>query len=295
MIGYVTLLFLCVGGIAAYAYYKKSDFGKADKAYRTPRHLQYSFILRNTTGRVAANAKLWTFAPVKQTAYQLCHAIEASHPFQTSVDHLGNQILEFTFEALPPFATKVVSIRASLGLADNSQPIHAEHEAHFLKASQYIDSNHPGIVAQADKITSHRGDRAASDLFNWVALNMKYTGYRRDGLGANYALQHMQGDCTEFASLFAALCRAKKIPARTVGGYFVTQDAILKPDEFHNWSEFYHGNRWHLADPQKKYFKQNPSAYIAFKIMDDLQAETKEVYIRYRVGGEGLQASMNGS
>ena len=53
--------------------------------------------------------------------------------------------------------------------------------------------------------------------------------------GALYAAKTKTGECSEYADLFVALCRAKKIPARTVSGY--VKEEALAPK--HAWTEVY--------------------------------------------------------
>lgn len=64
-------------------------------AYTLPRQVTYEFTLQNMGPQVLQKAELRTYAPVKQTANQRCDAITASHPFELSIDDLGNQILYF--------------------------------------------------------------------------------------------------------------------------------------------------------------------------------------------------------
>ncbi len=55
-----------------------------------------------------------------------------------------------------------------------------------------------------------------------------------------------QGDCTEFAVLTAALCRASGIPARIVVGVAYVDEFMGYENVFggHAWTEAYVGNRW---------------------------------------------------
>lgn len=53
--------------------------------------------------------------------------------------------------------------------------------------------------------------------------------------GAAAAIRSKKGDCAEYASLFVALCRAKKIPAKVVVGYV----AVSTEYPGHAWAEVY--------------------------------------------------------
>jgi transglutaminase superfamily protein len=87
----------------------------------------------------------------------------------------------------------------------------------FLKPSPYIESNDVKIKSLAGEITADKRaawDKAAS-LFDWVRANVKYE-FAEQIKPATAALQDGEGDCEELSSLFIALCRASKIPARAV-------------------------------------------------------------------------------
>jgi hypothetical protein len=57
-------------------------------------------------------------------------------------------------------------------------------------------------------------DRTAA-IFDWVRENVKYE-FAEQIKPAVAALKDGQGDCEELSSLFIAICRASKIPARAV-------------------------------------------------------------------------------
>lgn len=268
--------------------------GETVDAYTLPRQIQYSFTIRNKSGRVARDAMLWTVAPVKRTATQYCEKITASHPYTLTVDELGNQILCFRFDTVAPYAAKVVSIQADLKIAEKPVPQNLEYVEIFLQPAEYVESDHPDIQAQAAKLKAASVPETARKIYDWVANNLKYAGFLSREQGALVALKNRRGDCTEYMVLFAALCRANRIPARCVGGWICTGNAILAPAGYHNWAEFHHQGRWRLADPQKKCFETAPQAYIAMKIFGQGGEDAAYSFHRFRIVGEGLVASMNG-
>lgn len=103
----------------------------------------------------------------------------------------------------------------------------------FMKKSPYIDIELSEIRRVAKEIAAQNHDNAwahVESLFDWVRKNIEY----RNGpiLDIKTALKKRQGDCEEMTSIFVALCRASKIPAR----------CVWIPD--HCYPEFY------LEDPQ---------------------------------------------
>ena len=93
--------------------------------------------------------------------------------------------------------------------------------------------------------------------------------------------------------LFAALCRANKIPARCVSGYLSKEDGLLKPGAFHNWAEFYHEGAWWISDPQNGDFMKDLSGHIAMRIIHGLENLTIPRFDRFLIRGEGMKGRMN--
>ncbi len=86
----------------------------------------------------------------------------------------------------------------------------------YLAPSPYIESNDAKIQSLAKEVVAGKAaawDRALA-IYDWVRAHVKY----EDGpiKGALAALKDGTGDAEELTSLFIALCRANKIPARVV-------------------------------------------------------------------------------
>lgn len=265
----------------------------AQSNYTIPRQIQYSFTLRNKTNRLIEKAEFLTYAPVKATSTQRCVKIETSHPYELISDELGNQILRFSFEKIPPYAVRIVHIKANLLLSEQPEPISVDSIDRFLCPERFIESDSPEIRRLANILTKSDQSKTAESAFNWVSENVKYSGYLRNDHGALYALRNKRGDCTESMYLFTALCRANHIPAQGIGGYVCPENTVLRPEDYHNWAEFYQDGAWRIADPQKKTFTQNQSDYIAMKIMGTPADNPMGEFERFRSVGEGLDIVMN--
>lgn len=257
------------------------------------RQIQYSFTLQNKTNRLLKEAEFWTYAPVRQTSVQRCVRLEASHPYQLILDDLGNQILHFTLNNLPPYATKIITIKADLALSDTPNMIPIQDLQPFLRAEDYIESDDPGLSQFAKRFKAPNPTKIAEDIFHWVADNVQYAGYLKNDRGALYALRNKKGDCTEFMYLFVALCRVNHIPARGIGGYVYSENNILKPDAYHNWEKFYDDGVWKIADPQKKVFMQIQSNYIAMRLIGESPRNPMGKLHRFQFTGNGLKVKMN--
>ncbi len=88
----------------------------------------------------------------------------------------------------------------------------------YLGPSPYIESQNYQIKKVARDILADKQDLSAwkqvEAIYDWVRQHVQY----KNGplKGALRALKDGSGDCEELTSLFIALCRANKIPARTV-------------------------------------------------------------------------------
>jgi len=166
-------------------------------------------------------------------------------------DNIGNQILHFAFEGIPPHGIKIVTIAANLMLSDKANPIQIDNVPAYIEPQKYIEADHAEIKKLAADLNASTPMKTAQKTFQWVSKNTNYAGYIKNDRGALYALRQKKGDCTEFMYLFVALCRANRIPARPIGEYICRNNCILKPSGYHNWAEFYDAGSWYIV-----YFRQ---------------------------------------
>lgn len=261
--------------------------------YSIPRQIQYQFTLQNKTNRLVTNAEFWAHAPVKQTPTQRLSQIESSYPHELITDSFGNQILHFTFDKFPPYATSIIAVKTELLLSTTPNSLAVPDLQTFLSPEKYIESDNPELRRLAQTLKAATPLQTAENIFNWVAGNIRYAGYLQNARGALYALQNRKGDCTEFMYLFAALCRANNIPARCIGGYISTQNKILKPGDYHNWAEFYLDGAWRISDPQNKVFMKDQANYIAMRLISASTDSSIAQFNKFRFEGAGLKVKMN--
>lgn len=255
--------------------------GEAELAYPIIRRLQFTLTVHNPSNRLVENATLQAYAPVSQTASQKCLELETSHPSELTVDELGNQLLHFAFDPLPPFSTRIVTIRATLALSETPNPLEEARPERFLSPEPLIEADHPEIRRLAQTLAGPTPADTVQNLFDWVAANVRYAGYLKDDRGALYALRNRQGDCTEYMSLFVALCRASGIPARGVAGYVYGESRVVDPADFHNWAEVHLGGAWQVVDPQERVFRESVERFLAFRLLGSADAAAG---IRHRFG-----------
>ena len=116
----------------------------------------------------------------------------------------------------------------------------------------YVDPFYPDIVALAERLwneTSGNLIAYARACFDWTAQNLTYSHSVHAGMQTmDYILRNRVTDCSNFASVFISLLRAKGIPARHV--------SMISPwlkndfDRRHSRAEFYiPAYGWIPADP----------------------------------------------
>lgn len=260
------------------------------------RSVQFGFTIKNQTNRVLDDVNLWVYGPVmRSSGFDCCEALEVFQPFEIKDDSIGNQIMMFHIDQLPPYVNKVVQIKVELTVSENDGSM--DKPELFLKIEPFIESDHPEIHEKAITLKGATSLDTARNIYDWVANNIQYSGYTQKAQGALYALKKKKGDCTEFMYLFIALARANNIPARGLGGYVVHGDAVLDSSQYHNWAEFYVDGKWHIADPQRKQFMQTDADYIAMQILSDDEnsfgskgkrfwhSHEKEISVRMESGG----------
>lgn len=278
------------------------------------RHVVYRYTLRNRSGQHAPQVEFRCYAPIERTDRQQRIKLNVSHPYDLLSDELGNQIIRLTFHNVPPYATIRVIVHADVrffgqpqenrGDDGNNSPAltstalqeKGESDPHqcFLRPEPYCESDDPDILRLAQQLTSPNPAQTAERIFQWVAEQMTYSGYLSQPHGAKYALQHRQGDCTEYMYLFVALCRAAGIPARGLGGYVLgSGQNILRPETYHNWAECFFDDRWQLADPQRKIFRQADTLYLAMRIIGEDSNSPIHDFRRFRVTGGNITVTMH--
>ena len=287
------LFCLAAASITALKLDKEQTRPPEDVGYSIPKRIQYSFTVQNKSKRVIKQAELWTFAPVKKTANQHCQELQSNYPYRLLTDESGNQVLYFKLENLAPYSSRIVTVKADLLVSSTANTAPESPTVRDLNPQKYIESDHPAIGRLARKLRAADVSNTIEKVFRWVTANLRYSGYTGRDRGALYALEHKKADCTEYADLFVALCRANGIASRPVGGFICPQNAVLKAREYHNWGEVYEDGIWKVADPQNNKIMQNSADYIAMRIINSSGDDPMGPYNRFRFKGEGLKVRMN--
>ena len=123
-----------------------------------------------------------------------------------------------------------------------------EGMAPYLSASLHIRSDHERTRRLARRLVPEKGVdswAAARVIHDWVHDHMVPADTNVRFKSSLEVLEDLEGTCSEYTVLFAALCRAAGIPARISVGYAVGRDGALV---LHIWPQAFVGE-WVEVDP----------------------------------------------
>jgi transglutaminase-like putative cysteine protease len=231
--------------------------------------IRYQFRVQNTSNEVIKNSQFVVYAPAHVMGRQEVLSLSANREFELNEMPLGNRSLMFTLDVLPPYASKQIVITAKLKVFDGAVSVVLADELRtkFLQEEPFIEVSHPAITAQAKLLAKGTEQPFGNTIYKWLTDNVKDIGLVSANKGALYALQNQKGDCTEFMYLFSALARAEQVPTRNLGGFVLPQNGLLTASDYHNWAEYYDGNRWRIVDAQRQVFDQGYDSYIIMRIL----------------------------
>lgn len=214
---------------------KKPVYSKTSKVEM---NISYDFSVPGKTSKINLIVALPKTMPDRQRIYD----IECSPKPTRLFTENGNDYAEFLFTN-PEKSFKVqINVKARLFRYDLSiarkkhkkNPPPDPNSHNFLKHEKYIEKDDPKIQQIAKGIRGNNKAAIIKNIHDYVIKNMDYSLNKGD-FGALEAAEQKKGDCSEYADLFVAICRAKNIPARVAIGY--TTEATLTPR--HAWAEVY--------------------------------------------------------
>lgn len=247
----------------------------------THRRLRFDIQLHNPGAMPLPPQPLWFCAPLSRTGTQALLSLDSSSPFERHDEWGGHTLLRWMTPALPPHGLRALTLDAVVGLSRAPRAEALEPGA-WLQPERFMESDDPAIAALALTLRRDSPRATVVAVYDWVRSHLAYAGYVADDLGAAQALRERRGDCTEYAYLVVALCRALGLPARAVGGFVVSHDAAPRSTEYHNWAEVHLEGAWRLVDAQKEALferlasvdqagqgSDQASDHIAFRLIGD--------------------------
>ena len=119
----------------------------------------------------------------------------------------------------------------------------------FIQSSYFITSDDAKVKAHARKAVGQETDPWSKALLieKWVNKNMQ--SVNDEALApADQVARTLRGDCTEFAMLTAAMCRAEGVPSKTAIGLIYADLKTGPVLAFHMWTEVWVRNQWMPID-----------------------------------------------
>ncbi len=188
--------------------------------------------------------------------YQRVQSIKVSPGnYALVTDEYGNLYAEFDFSKQPAGTTQTVAIDYQVVINEITYDLSnclGKLPDIFIQPELHIESANPQIMTLARNLSAGKGTvcQQVRAFYDFIGSNLTYT-FNGQNWGAQAALGTMGADCTEYASLLAALSRAQGIPARYFEGllYMDKETSALATTE-HAWPDVYlPGAGWVALDP----------------------------------------------
>jgi len=150
------------------------------------------------------------------------------------------------------YVTRLERIAEPLNILEPEQNLHSDGLDLYLRPGRLVTLS-PRIKKLAAEITKDQNNplNKARAIYDYVFENMEYNKSTPGwGLGdTERACDIMQGNCTDFHSLFISLARASGIPAKFVIGFSLPDKKKAVLEGYHCWAEFYiNGKGWIPVD-----------------------------------------------
>ena len=140
-----------------------------------------------------------------------------------------------------------LTVKRPVAPRDQTLPYKAKNPdiLNSLRANEYLQSDNPKIIALAKQAIGSEKNayKAAKKIEAFLADYITEANLSIGYATASEVLQSKTGDCTEFAVLTAAMCRAVGIPARVAVGVTYVDEWLGVTNQFggHAWTQVYIG------------------------------------------------------
>jgi transglutaminase-like putative cysteine protease len=195
---------------------------------------------------------LTALVPHDRPGQQKIVSVKYSQEPSEVIEEFGNKYAVFTLESPKKKTVISIDVEAELYPFDFKEIDKPRHEKaaslkRYLQHETYLECDCREIQEAAKVIHGKDDLDTLRGIMAFVVSMMKRGPYDRKDRGALYALQMREGDWTEFADLFVAMCRARGIPARVCEGY-LPDKGVEQPR--YQWVEAYTDKTgWLSFDP----------------------------------------------
>lgn len=161
-------------------------------------------------------------------------------PDEIKEDEYGNIYAYYDVTGYKPGRTLKVTVERKFEVKTYEEEISVrsdstadEESKLFVEPQLRVDSDDAKIIALAKELTDGISSdyKKAQAIFEYVNTNLEYnTSSNYANKGSISALETKKGVCEEFATLYAALCRAVDIPCRLVEGFRYEKKLVKESD-----------------------------------------------------------------
>jgi len=217
------------------------------ESYLTSREIAQS---RDDLGQIdllaATTAKLKGELPKERPIRQAEYLVKLNKP-EPAREKISEQFASDEFQQFE--AIDEQSGKLTIALLDRTSPVDEQRRGakpvpEDSAANSLVQSDDPQIIRLAASVAPEETDawKVAQALEQGVRQHIYKRGYTQAFATAAEVARSHEGDCTEHAVLLAAVCRARRIPARVVLGlvYYPPQQGFA----YHMWNEVWIGERW---------------------------------------------------
>jgi hypothetical protein len=120
----------------------------------------------------------------------------------------------------------------------------------FLKSNYFLNSADAKVQELARRAVGKETDpwKKAQLIERWVHNNMKALNFTEAMATADHVARTLEGDCSEFSMLAAAMCRAVDVPSRIAIGLVCADLPRGQGLAYHMWTEVWVKGQWVAID-----------------------------------------------
>jgi transglutaminase-like putative cysteine protease len=287
--------FASLVAVIALATYYQFAFQQTVKLaeYPIPRTVKYSFTVKNPNNHTIERAELRVNVPNKWSTFQQRESLKASHPYRLTQDDQGNERMRFIIEDIPPYASRTITVSASINLSERGNRLDHIQSENYLSDEALMELSSPEAQRLASRLQADVPKDTAESIYRWIIGNIEKSSYVKEDMGASWAFKNRLGDCTEFMYLFSALARANGIPTRNMAGFVARENRILRAADYHNWNEVYVNGKWYLVDADKQVFMEKSAEYIAMRVLSEAKPSHAIDAQSFFSASEEIEVAMN--
>jgi hypothetical protein len=218
--------------------------------------LRSSIDIRNTSRRDGGGLYLWIPRIQESSSQRNVQLIKQDPPAE--IENYNGLMLYYLKEPKRGTAYTIAQTfildRYTMESRIDPSRVPAEYDTGAPLYKAYTSSNEFTPAAEADVAAAVRanGGREANPytrarrLYDFVLGRMSYAAAEKY-VSAQDGLSSRKGDSYTYATLYVALLRNARVPARTIAGYIIGESGFAR---LHFWTEFYLPNfGWVPADP----------------------------------------------